>query len=193
MSNSSHLALKLYSNSMNPVVLPPGQAKLSTKPPPTGSATRTNTIGIVRVTRRNAATPGLPLARMISGLSATNSAAYLRSKSSLFSPQRISSCTSRPAAQPNRCKASSNAASPAKPSRSSEAVFISTAIRRVCSACCARATSGHVAAVAPINVMNSRRRIGVHLTGSCWKIGSHVRFGQKGDIPSFDHFVSCDQ
>src|SRR6266566_3073921 len=38
LSSSSHFALKLYSNSMKPVALPPGRAKLLTKPAPTGSA-----------------------------------------------------------------------------------------------------------------------------------------------------------
>ena len=38
----------------------------------------TNTIGTVRVACSNGATAGLPVARMTSGASATNSAAYLR-------------------------------------------------------------------------------------------------------------------
>jgi hypothetical protein len=36
---------------------------------------------------------------------------------------------------------------------------ISTPMRRMRSACCARAKSGHVAAAPPTNVMNSRRLI----------------------------------
>ena len=40
----------LYSNSMKPVALPPGRARVSTKPAPTGSPTVTNTIGTARVT-----------------------------------------------------------------------------------------------------------------------------------------------
>src|SRR5438034_6201705 len=43
LSSSSHFPLILYSNAMNPVVLPPGCAKLFTKPAPTGSATAANT------------------------------------------------------------------------------------------------------------------------------------------------------
>src|SRR2546430_13328334 len=35
--------------SVNPVALPPGRARLSTKPAPTGSVTFTNTIGTGRV------------------------------------------------------------------------------------------------------------------------------------------------
>src|SRR5256885_8048206 len=59
-SSSSHLPLKLYSKIMNPVTLPPGRASVSTKPAPTGSPTPTNTIGKLRVTRCNAATPRVP-------------------------------------------------------------------------------------------------------------------------------------
>ena len=49
LSNSSHFPLRVYSNCRNPVALPPGRARLSTKPAPTGSGTATNTIGTARV------------------------------------------------------------------------------------------------------------------------------------------------
>ena len=39
---------------MKPVALPPGRARLSTKPAPTGSGTIANTIGTVRVACSNA-------------------------------------------------------------------------------------------------------------------------------------------
>ena len=71
----------LYSNSMKPVALPPGRAKLSTKPAPTGSTTPTNTIGTVRVACSNETKDGELIARMTSGASATNSAEYLRALS----------------------------------------------------------------------------------------------------------------
>jgi hypothetical protein len=45
LSSSSHFALKSYSNAMNPVALPPGRARLSTMPAPTGSTAPENTIG----------------------------------------------------------------------------------------------------------------------------------------------------
>src|SRR6266511_1176784 len=48
LSNSSHFALLPYSNRVKPVTLPPGRAKLATKPPPTGSVAVANTIGTVR-------------------------------------------------------------------------------------------------------------------------------------------------
>src|SRR5215472_2476331 len=49
LSNSNHFPLMPYSVKLNPVALPPGRARLSTKPPPTGSATFTNAIGTARV------------------------------------------------------------------------------------------------------------------------------------------------
>ena len=45
-----------YSNCIKPVALPPGRARLSTKPAPTGSMTITNTIGTVRVACSNGPT-----------------------------------------------------------------------------------------------------------------------------------------
>ena len=49
LSSSSHFPLMLYSNAVKPVALPPGRAKLETKPAPTGSTTFANTIGTERV------------------------------------------------------------------------------------------------------------------------------------------------
>src|SRR5262249_45592142 len=69
LSSSSHFPLKLYSNWMKPVALPPGCAMLSTKPAPTGSTTATNTIGSVRVACNNGASTEAPEARITSGAS----------------------------------------------------------------------------------------------------------------------------
>jgi uncharacterized protein (DUF2237 family) len=63
---------------IKPVALPPGRARLETNPCATGSMTLTNTIGTVWVTCCKAPITGLAEARITSGLSATNSAAYLR-------------------------------------------------------------------------------------------------------------------
>ena len=52
----------------------------------------------------------LPMARMTSGASATNSAAYLRMASALPAPQRISIRRLRPSVQPNCCSPCRNAA-----------------------------------------------------------------------------------
>src|SRR5262249_219628 len=51
----SHFVGIIGSMLVNPVTLPPGSAKLATKPLPTGSETLTNTIGIVRVCCSSAA------------------------------------------------------------------------------------------------------------------------------------------
>ena len=60
LSSSSHFPLRLYSNWIKPVALPPGRARLSTKPEPTGSGTITNTIGTVRVACSSGARPKGP-------------------------------------------------------------------------------------------------------------------------------------
>src|SRR5436309_127185 len=76
------------SNAAKPVMLPAGRAKLSTKPLPTGSVTCANTTGILSVACRNAATLGVPDARMMSDSRATNSAAPLRMRSASSPPHR---------------------------------------------------------------------------------------------------------
>ena len=56
LSSSSHLLPMEASKLVNPVALLPGRDKLSTKPRPTGSETCTNTMGMLRVILRRAAT-----------------------------------------------------------------------------------------------------------------------------------------
>src|SRR5262245_60735825 len=51
LSSSSHFPTIVYSTAVNPVAWAPGCANLGTRPPPTGSATLANTIGIVPVSR----------------------------------------------------------------------------------------------------------------------------------------------
>jgi hypothetical protein len=53
LSSSSHFPLMPYSKLVKPVALPPGRARLSTKPAPTGSVVSVNTIGTVPVTCSN--------------------------------------------------------------------------------------------------------------------------------------------
>src|SRR5262245_55552875 len=57
-NNSSHFPLRLYSNCMKPVTLPPGCARLSTNPAPTGSGAIANTIGMSRCVRKAPAFQG---------------------------------------------------------------------------------------------------------------------------------------
>ena len=85
-----------YSTGMKPVALPPGRARLSTKPAPTGSVMIGNTIGTVRVACSSGLTVAVPLARMTSGASATNSAACLRISAASPAAQRVSIRTLRP-------------------------------------------------------------------------------------------------
>src|SRR6516165_5008354 len=135
-------------------MLPPGFARLSTKPPLTGSPTFANTIGTLRVACCNAATAGVAVAKVTSGDDATNSAAaFCR----LPLPHRYSICRLRPSVQPNFCNASRNAVMRACASGLSLASGISTPIRRICPDCCARAASGHAAAEPPTRAMKSRR------------------------------------
>ena len=156
-SSSSHFPLKLYSNCKKPVAFPPGCDRLSTKPDPTGSGTTTNTIGTVRVVLIICSVAGAPDVRITFGVSATNSAAYLRTRSASPWPKRASICTLRPSVQPNCSSPCRKAARKVFVSESSTAPPLdSTPIRRIPSPCCARAISGHAAAP-PISVMNSRR------------------------------------
>src|SRR6516165_10269243 len=78
---SSHFPLMSYSKFVNPVAFPPGRARLLTKPPPTASATWTNTMGTVRVACCKGPTCEPPAVKMTSGARAINSAAYLRMSS----------------------------------------------------------------------------------------------------------------
>src|SRR5262249_49279482 len=64
LSSSSHLAPMLNSQFMKPVALPPGRAKLSTKPAPTGSLVAVNMIGTVRVACSNGTTDEVAAAGM---------------------------------------------------------------------------------------------------------------------------------
>ena len=143
---------------MKPVALPPGRARLSTKPAPTGSVTIGNTIGTVRVACSNGPTVEAPWARMTSGASATNSAAYLRMSVGI---------AVRPAGVDPHVAADGPAQllQPLQERRDAGLIFrdrprLRAGARRCAasrSACCARAASGHAAAAPPRSVMNSRR------------------------------------
>src|SRR5262249_25772670 len=98
-----------YSNVVKPVTLPPGRARLSPNPAPTGSGVCVNTIGTVRVACSNDGMTAPPPARMTSGVSAANSAAYLRMRSASPAPQRLSIRRLRPSVQPDCCSPCTNA------------------------------------------------------------------------------------
>ena len=75
LSNSNHFPPMLLTKVVMPVMLPPGRAKLSTKPLSAGSPTFTNTIGIELVAFRSGTRAAVVIARIASGLIATSSAA----------------------------------------------------------------------------------------------------------------------
>src|SRR5262249_45460830 len=154
--SSSHFPLMPYSIDVKPVALPPGRARLWTKPAPTGSGVSVNTIGTVRVTCSNDPATAPPLARTTSGASARGSAAYLRMGSASPAPQRVSICTLPGTAQPACRNPRRNAAMRACPSASSAVVDMSTPMRRIRSLC-ARAASGYAAAAPPSSDRNWRR------------------------------------
>ena len=158
LSSSSHFPLIPYSTFMNPVVLPPGRAKLSTKPAPTGSVTIANTIGTVRVACCIGPTVGPPAAKMTSGRERDQ---FRRVFANAFGIAR------GPAGVDPHVAANGPAQllqslherrERACPSGSSAASVMSTPMRRIRSPCCARAASGHAAAP-PSSVMNSRRSL----------------------------------
>src|ERR1017187_5483307 len=72
---SSHLPPSDDSKFMNPVIEPPGRARLSTKPLPIGSATFTKTIGVPDVTALIAAVQGVGYGTMTSSSRLANSVA----------------------------------------------------------------------------------------------------------------------
>ena len=163
--SSSHFAAIPNSLTMNPVALPPGRARLSTKPAATGSLTIGNTTGMIRVACNNGPIVEAPCARMTSGASATNSAACLRISSAWLVAQRVSIRALRPMLQPSSASPCRNAPMRTWNSGRSEDPGRSTPMRRGGSPCCARAASGHAAAAPPSSVMNCATLRFDHLVG----------------------------
>ena len=118
------------------VALGGAAGRLATNPGPTGSATITNTIGIVRVSRCSAAVPGVHCARITSGCRATNSFAKVRVRFTSPPPQRTSIRRLRPSVQPLSARPCVNWESWIFPSGSLSSALISTPMRRMCSGCC---------------------------------------------------------
>ena len=84
-----------------PVTLPPGRARLATRPVPTGSPADANTIGITDVTCFAAMTFAVPAVTMTSTFRRTNSAAISAARSVRPSAQRYSIARVRPSIQPS--------------------------------------------------------------------------------------------
>src|SRR5262249_52108915 len=83
LSSSTHLPPTLGSRFVNPVVLPPGRARLATKPWATGSLTPVNTIGTVCVACCAPRRAEMALARIRSGARLSNAKGVARSPSGL--------------------------------------------------------------------------------------------------------------
>ena len=156
LSSSNHFPPMPYSKLVKPVAFPPGLAKASTKPAPTGSGTIVNTIGIVRVACNAGPVAEAPAAMMTSGADAINSAAWRRIVSPPPPAQRVSIRTLRRSVQPSCCKPCRKATISEGYSESSGVAGNSTPTRGRRSRCCARAARG-TATAAPMSVMNSRR------------------------------------
>ena len=162
LSSSSHLPPSDASKLVKPVMLPPGRARFSTKPTPSGSATCRNTTGIVR--RR----PGAPRRRRASRAPGSRRGSRPRALSppprcgrnrSPASDIRAADCG--PAVHPRSCSPCWKAATSASPSASPAARPVSTATRRIRSPC-ARAREAAMRPPPPSAVTNSRRPMRGH-------------------------------
>ena len=173
---SSHFPPIDGSKLVRPVMLPPGFAKLATKPSPIGSETCTKTIGIEAVSGRRTAKVGVLVAKRMSGDFPTSSLANARIRSTSPAAQRYSSCRLRPSSHPSSWSCSKNALRLACHSGSLSALTVSTPIRFARSVCCARAASGQAAAP-PSSEMNSRRLI-IQSPRQRGRAGSAVRRGR---------------
>jgi hypothetical protein len=75
LSSSRRLATNPVASVVNPVMFPPGRARLATSPLPTGSATNVMTMGMMVVASLAAWAAGVDEVTMTSTLSRTRSAA----------------------------------------------------------------------------------------------------------------------
>ena len=154
-----------------PVTLPPGRARLATRPVPTGSPADANTIGITDVTCFAAMTFAVPAVTMTSTFRRTNSAAISAARSVRPSAQRYSIARVRPSIQPSSPSRCTRAA---VHGRATEAVVgPRTPMVGSFATCCPRAASGHE--TVPLRrMMNSRRFI--RSSGSHILAGGAARF-----------------
>ena len=100
LSSSSSLALCSTDIEERPVTLPPGLARLATKPAATGSPLRAMTMGMVDVARLTASIAGVATAKITSTLSLTSSSARPGTRSAWPSAVRNSILTVRPSTYP---------------------------------------------------------------------------------------------
>ena len=109
LSSSSHLPHMPYSKEVKPVALPPGRARLSTKPAPTGSSTthehdRNGAGGLLQRSHDRAAKGQDDVRRERDQFRSVSANAV-----GIAGAQRVSICTLRPMVQPNSASACRNA------------------------------------------------------------------------------------
>src|SRR5262245_7278962 len=153
--SSSRLPARSIIWTDRPVTLPPGRARLATRPVPTGSAADAIMIGMTDVACFAATTGAAEFVTMTSTLSRTNSAAISAKRSVRPSAHRYWIAMVRSSTQPSSRSRWTKAAvhwlmAEAVPAPKNPIVGSF--------ACCARAASGHAVAP-PSRVMNSRRFI----------------------------------
>ena len=159
LSSSSHFPLMPNSNRVNPVALPPGRARLATKPAPTGSLTFTNTIRHLarrlqqrRQRRVSGGHDGLRCQRDQLGRAPAQKFVVVRDRRGA----RSRCCAPDPSQLLQTLTKGCHASLPFRIVRGSRGEHPDAPHR---SGCCARAASGHTAAAPPSSVMNSRRLI----------------------------------
>src|SRR3954447_8308356 len=148
-----------YEKLVKPVALPPGRARLSTSPAPTGSGTIANTIGMARVARSSGPAAELPDANITSGANPINSSANRRLASTAPPAQRVSIRTLLPSVQPSCFSFCRNAWSSVGYSESFALAGRSIPTRRSRSGCWARPAPGQIATAPPASIKKSRRFI----------------------------------
>ena len=146
------LSARSVASSDNPVTLPPGRAKLATKPPPTGSLASANTIGMTAVACFVART-ALPDVTMTFTLRRTNSAQSQRSVRCVLPPSDTR--TRRCALLSSQVRAAAAQKRRHIGSRPKAWRRLKTPIVGGLPGCCALAASGHAAAP-PSTDMNCR-------------------------------------
>src|SRR6266480_3667467 len=137
-----------------PVMLPPGRARLATRPVPTGSPAAAKTMGMTDVACLAATIAAVADVTMTSTLRRTSSAAISSKRSVRPSAQRYSIATVRPSIQPSSRSRCTNAANhwpcdEGVPGTRNPMVGSFPA-------CCAWAASGNAAAAPPSNLVKSR-------------------------------------
>ena len=153
-NSPSRLAARSAAKKLTPVRLPPGRAKLATRPSLTGSLPVAKTMGIVVVAALAARAEGVSIAAMTATRRRTSSAANAGSRSVWFSAQRYSIATLSPSTKPASFRPWRN---PRDTSVNASGDWLLRKPITGIAGCCARAASGQAAAAPPRSVMNARR------------------------------------